>query len=78
MSGQNGQNTCRKYDVCRNSPMTQTGFLCPITDMNSPCLFTIGKNYSRQFKTSPAYVNHSQSPFNVKVWHLNSIPIIGT
>ena len=69
MSGQNGQNTCRKYDVCRNSSMTQTGFICPITDVNSLCLFTIGKNYSRQFKTSPAHVNHSQSAFNVKVWH---------
>ena len=78
MSGQNGQNTCRKYDVCRNSPTTETGFICPITDVNSPCLFTIGKIYSRQFKTCPACANHSRSPFNVKVWHLNSTPIIGT
>ena len=78
MSGQNGQNTCRKHYVCRNSQMTETGFICPIADVNSLCLFTIGKNYSRQFKTSSAYANHSQSQFNVKVWHLNSIPIIGT
>ena len=59
LSRQNWQNTCRKYDVlCRNSPVTQTGFICPITEVNSAHLFTFGKNYSRQLKTCPVYANH--------------------
>ena len=48
MLGQNWQKVFRKYDVCRNSPVTQTESICPITDVNSATLLTFGKNYSRQ------------------------------
>ena len=37
--GQNLQNACGKCDV---GPVTQTGFICPIIDMDFTSLFTFG------------------------------------
>ena len=71
---QSSKTACGEYDVCRNSPMPQSGFICPITDVNSSSLFTFGKNYSRRYKTCCRV--YQSLPITMQCD--NSILIIGT